>query len=106
MWLNELEQYGGRECLKFRGMIPVTADEDTTKLVCQVASLVGAKVLAADVSTSHQIQPKMNTSKFPPSIIAKSVWCGKLRDHSTRDLNNLGRLAENKIYISESLRVL
>ena len=66
MWLNELEQYGRRECLELRG-IPVTDHENTTELVCQVANLVGVEISESDVSTSHRIQPKTNTSKFPPS---------------------------------------
>ena len=57
----------------------MTADKDTTELVCQVASLVGVKISAVDVSTSHRLQPKTNTSKFPPSIIAKLV-CRDTRD--------------------------
>ena len=107
-----LEQYGCRDCLEFRG-IPVSVKEDTSDLICKVASLVGVEITAADISTSHRIKPKTDLSKFPPPIIAKFVSRdtrdevyrarGKLRDFSTKDLNNLGRLAVNPMFISESL---
>lgn len=110
-WLNDLEQYGRRDCLEFRG-IPVSVKEDTSDLICKVASLAGVEITAAEISTSHRIKPKTNLSKFPPPIIANFVSRdtrdevyrarGKLRDFSTKDLN-LGRLAVNPIFISESL---
>ena len=107
-----LKQYGCRDCLEFRG-IPVSVKEDTSDLICKVASLVGVEITAADISTSHRIKPKTDLSKFPPPIIAKFVSRdtrdevyrarGKLRDFSTKDLNKLGRLAVNPMFISESL---
>lgn len=110
-WLNDLEQYGRRECLEFRG-IPHTSTEDTCDLVVNVASLIGVDITRSDISTSHRIGSKTNTSKFPPSIIAKFVCRdvrdeiyharGRLRNFTTKDLN-LGRHAESNIYISESL---
>ena len=102
-----LEQYGCRDCLEFRG-IPVSVKEDTSDLICKVASLVGKEITAADISTSHRIKPKTDLSKFPPPIIAKFV-SRDTRDEvyrargKTKDLNNLGRLAVNPIFISESL---
>jgi len=88
-------------------------EEDTSDLICKVASLVGVEITAADLSLSHRIKPKTDLSKFPPPIIEKFVSrdtrdevyraSGKLRDFSTKDLNNLGRLAVNPIFISESL---
>lgn len=98
--------------MEFRS-IPVSVKEDTSTLICKVASLAGVKVTAVDISTSHRIKPKTDLSKFPPPIIAKFVSRdtrdefyrarGKLRDFSTKDLNNLSRLALNPIFISESL---
>ena len=98
--------------MEFRG-IPVSVKEDTSDLICKVASLVGVEITAVDISTSHRINPKTDLSKFPPPIIAKFVSRdtrdevyrarGKLRDFSTKDLNNLGRLAVNSIFMSESL---
>lgn len=102
-----LEQYGCRDCLEFRG-IPVSVKEDTSDLICKVASLVGKEITAADISTSHRIKPKTDLSKFPPPIIAKFVR-RDTRDEvyrargKTKDLNNLGRLAVNPIFISKSL---
>ena len=98
--------------MEFRG-IPVSVKEDTSDLICKVASFVGVEITAVDISTSHRIHPKTDLSKFPPPIIAKFVSRdtrdevyrarGKLRDFSTKDLNNLGRLAVNPIFISGSL---
>ena len=65
-------------CLEVRG-IPGTEEEDTTELVCQVSNLVGVGITESDVSTSHRIQPKTNTSKFPPSIIAKYVLTPEMK---------------------------
>lgn len=111
-WLNDLEQYGRRDCLEFCG-IPVSVKEDTSGLICKVASLVSVEITAADLCRSHCIKPKTDLLKCPPPIIAKFVSRdtrdevyrarGKLRDFSTKYLNNLGRLAVNLIFISESL---
>ena len=62
MWLNDLEQYGRRDCLEFRS-IPVSAKEDTSDLICKVESLAGVEITAADISTSHRIKPKTDLSK-------------------------------------------
>lgn len=81
--------------------------------ICKVASLVDVEITAADISSSHRIKLKMDLSKFPPPIIAKFLSRdtrdevyrarGKLRDFSTKDLTNLGRLEVNPIFVSESL---
>ena len=110
-WLNDLEQYGRRECLEIRG-IPPSPQENTTDLICKVANLAGVEISPADISTSHRIKPKADTTKFPPAIVAKFVCCdtrdelyrakGRLGGFTTKDLE-LGRTSENAIYISESL---
>lgn len=111
-WLNDLEQYGRRECLEIRG-IPEVKGEDTSQIACQVANLIGVKLSRQDISTSHRIKPKNSTAKFPPSIIVKFTSRdkrdetykarGRLRELSTHNVPGLDRFKSNSIYLSESL---
>ena len=110
--VNELEQYGRRDCLEVRG-IPVQEGENTDDLVCSVASLVNVNINAEDISVSHRLSSNRTTSSNqPPVIIAKFVRrCVKdkiyqakkyLKGKTTQDLRP-GSLPYSKIYISESL---
>ena len=49
--LNELEQYGRRDCLEIRG-IPVQDGEDTDTMVCSVGNLVNVNIKTEDISFS------------------------------------------------------
>ncbi|EDO27610.1 predicted protein [Nematostella vectensis] len=107
-WLNDLEQYGRRECLEIRG-IPEVKGEDTSQIACQVANLIGVKLSRQDISTSHRIKPKNSTAKFPPSIIVKFTSRdkrdetykarGRLRELSTHNVPGLDRFKSNSIYL-------
>ena len=80
--LEELNQYGRRENLKFHG-VPITANEDVTKLVVEISELLGADLNQSDVSIAHRLLPKNvsnqnSTNKgkpesVPPPIIARFV---------------------------------
>ncbi|EDO27512.1 predicted protein [Nematostella vectensis] len=108
-WLNDLEQYGRRECLEIRG-IPEVKGEDTSQIACQVANLIGVKLSRQDISTSHRIKPKNSTAKFPPSIIVKFTSRdkrdetykarGRLRELSTHNVPGLDRFKSNSIYLT------
>lgn len=112
--IDEAEQYSRRECLEIRG-IPVTDEEDTSEIVTNIASLLDVEIRREDISISHRLKVKNSTNKTnPPPIIAKFLRReerddlyqarNKLKYFTTKDLEgDLGRIADNKIYISESL---
>lgn len=115
--LNELEQYGRRDCLEIRG-IPVVEDEDTDNLVKQVGQLIDVEVEEDDISISHRLfAPRSqggsrNRAIQDPAIIVKFVRRNlrdefysarsQLRSKTTRDLGMM-RINERKIFITESL---
>ena len=50
--LKELNQFGRRENLEFHG-VPVTANEDVTKLVVEISELLGVDLNQSDLSIAH-----------------------------------------------------
>lgn len=66
--VNDLEQYSRRQCLNFSG-IPEQQNENTDKLVMEVAKAAGVTVKPDDIDVSHRIgRPK--TGK-PRTIIVR-----------------------------------
>ena len=51
---DDLEQYSRRSCLRIAG-IPETENEDTTKIVLDVAKRVGANISLEDIDRSHRV---------------------------------------------------
>ena len=108
--MNDLEQYSRRECLEIRG-IPVREDEDTNEIVKKVGNLVDVEIEDEDISISHRL-PMRKNSTYDPAIIVKftrrdirnELYEAKkeLRNKSTKDLG-LGRHQEKKIYLCENL---
>ena len=109
--LNELEQYGRRDCLEIRG-IPVQESEDTDTIVCSAGNLVDVNFKTEDISVSHRPTSSPTDRNQPPVIIANFVRCSvrdklyhsrkHLKEKSTKDIG-LGKLSDNRIYIAESL---
>ena len=109
--VNDLEQYGRRECLEIQG-IPVQQDEVLDDLVCSIGNLINVNIKAEDISISHRLKSRRTSSDLPPAIIVKFVrrtirdklyYAKKyLKDKSTSDLG-LGRFSDKKIYHAESL---
>ena len=109
--LDELEQYGHRDCLEIRG-IPVQDSEDTDTKVCSVGNLVNVNIKTEDISISHRLKSSPTDRNQPPVIIAKFVRRSvrdklyhsrkHLKEKSHKDIG-LGRLSDNRIYIAESL---
>lgn len=98
--VDELEQYGRRECLIFSGrnVIPAeTEGEDTTKIICDVVKdKLKLIIKASDISVSHRLG-KVNEDKNRPIIV-------KLVNRSLKyDL--IGACARHRpeLYINESL---
>lgn len=109
---DEQEQYDRRECLEIKG-IPVTPDEDTDKIVMNLASKIGVDVKESDLSVSHRnpgpYQGERQTPvpiivKFTRRVIRDKVYQAKskLKHVTTRDLG-FTRFRDSKIYITESL---
>ena len=66
--INDLEQYSRRQCLNFSG-IPEQHNENTDKLIIEIAKSAGVNVKPDDIDVSHRIgKPKAGK---PRAIIAK-----------------------------------
>lgn len=52
--LDDLEQYGRRECVEIRG-VPFVVDENTNKIVIKQASKLGISISEADISIRHRL---------------------------------------------------
>lgn len=59
--IDRLEQYSRRENVRIRG-IPCNDGEDTTKLVLDLAKECGVEMSKNDISTSHRLQAKNNST--------------------------------------------
>lgn len=109
---NDLEQYTRRDCLEIKG-IPQQAGEDTDHIVKTLGTKMGIELNEDDISISHRLPaPRQALQNKEPAIIVKFVRRNtrdkfyaarkQLRGKTTRDLG-FSRVAENTIYISESL---
>ena len=54
--LNELEQYSRRLCLSVTG-VPESANENTNRLVTDLAKMAGVNLSPGDIDTSHRVGP-------------------------------------------------
>ena len=76
--LDALEQYGCRQNLEFTG-IPETQEEDTNKLIVEVAKHIGVEITEDQISTSYRLPTRRTrhdndpTKISPPPIIARFV---------------------------------
>ena len=104
-------QYWRRNCLEIRG-IPLQLRENTNELVREIGSMIGINIYESDIDTSHRL-PVRRSAKYPPSIIVKFVRRDlrdevfkqkkKLKDFTTRNIPDLSRLPQSRIFIVESL---
>jgi len=102
--VNDLEQYGRRECLVFQGLA-WNKNENTDDLILRVSKMVGVDLKAEEINVSHTLSPA--SDKNPqPAIIAR--FCSrKTRDavfsqrHRLRSHNKAH--PKGRIFISESL---
>lgn len=113
--LNNLEQYGRRDCIEIKG-VAVQRDECTDALVVGVAKQLGVTITKADISVSHRlknynsnsIQQNLSSDQdqsqqqnnSPPTIIAKFI-SRKTRDQLMKNKHKIDR--SKRIYINESL---
>jgi len=54
--VNDLEQYGRRECLEFQGLA-WNMNENTDDLILRVSKMVGVDLKAEEISVSHRLSP-------------------------------------------------
>jgi len=114
---NDLEQYTRRDCLEIRGIplpsTPMDLDQ-TDEFVLQTAEKIGAPMQKSDISISHRIPSRKQSTdegtSIPPAIIVKFVKL-EIRENLYRARKNLksistvdlGYSVANKIYVNESL---
>jgi len=67
--INNLEQYGRRECLMFQGL-SCEKSENTDQLVIGVFKLLHVDLSAEDISVSHKLSPASESNR-QPTIIAR-----------------------------------
>ena len=75
--INNLEQYGRRECLEFQGL-SWEESENTDQLVISVSKLLQIDLSAKDMSVSHRLSPASESNR-QPTIIAR-FWSRRIRD--------------------------
>ena len=99
--IDELEQHSHKSCIQISG-VPHTQDEDTTKLVCDVATKVNVNLDPSDISVSHRVP----TKKGPKQIIAHFTRAKK-RAELLRASQNIKVVDELKgVNISQDLTKL
>jgi len=76
--INDLEQYGRRECLEFKGLV-YKENENTDDLVIAVTKKMNLNIKKEDISVSHRLR-KATSEEPKPTIIAR--FCSR----KTRDL--------------------
>ena len=102
--VNDLEQYGRREMVDICG-IPRSADEDTDKIVLDIAAKINVEMVKTDIAISHRTKPT------PDSPIIVKFVSRRVRDdffQKRTQLKNktiacIGYNGNNKIYVNESL---
>ena len=57
--MKELEQYSRRQCLNFSG-IPEQQNENTDKIVAEVAKAAGVNIKPDDIDVSHRIGKRVS----------------------------------------------
>ena len=108
--LNDLEQYGRRECIEVSG-VPVTENEDTKEIIMTIAKEIGVQLGRNDISACHRVKK----SKGDPIIIAKfvnrkmkDVFMAQQRNLKQKTLGTLKLTTDEakkngKVFVNESL---
>ena len=69
--LEDQERRGRLENLEFHG-VPITENENTDEIVCNIAKMIGVNIHATDISVSHRMPTGAQHTRTP-AIIAKFV---------------------------------
>ena len=102
--INNLEQYGRRECLEFQELC-CDESENTDQLVIGVSQLLQVDLSAKDISVSHRLSPASESNR-QPTIIAR--FCSRrIRDAVFNNRHRLRAHIKDHpkacIFINESL---
>ncbi len=110
--LNDLEQYGRRECLEISGIHPIEG-ENCKDITIKVAKAMGVDIGKDDIVASHRIRK----AKGDPVIISKFLN-RKTKENIMANRKHLKNKtaglilctedakAQNQIFVSESLTVV
>ena len=102
--VNDLEQYGRREMVDICG-IPRSADEDTDKIVLDIAAKINVEMVKTDIAISHRTKPTPD-SPIIVKFVSRRV-CDDFFQKRTQLKNKtiacIGYNGNNKIYVNESL---
>ena len=114
--LDELEQYGRRDCLEITG-IPIVPDDNPVLLVQEMSAIMDVDLDKNDISTAHRLPP---TKKVKDRLIVKFTRRDKreeiyskrklLKSKRTKDLPSVACQPESgivshgaQIHVNESL---
>ena len=105
--LNDLEQYGRRDCVEVSG-ISREENEDTESLILKLGSILEIDVEAKDVQACHRLGKKQDApiiSKFVNRKTATAFLKAKKRVKKPINGESLGLKTHSqcKVYINESL---
>ena len=70
--VNDLEQYGRRECLEFQGLA-WNKNENTDDLVLRVSKMVGVDLKAEEISVSHRLSPASDKNPQPARFCSRKT---------------------------------
>ena len=108
--LNELQQYGRRECIEVSG-VPPTDNEDSEEIIMAIAKEIGVTLENNEISACHRVKK----AKGDPIIIAKFTnrkikeeFMTKRRNLKHKSigslkLSNVDGKINGKVFINESL---
>ena len=115
--LDELEQYGRRDCLEITG-IPAAVNENPTKLVQELSEVTGVDLAESDISIAHRLH---STRKVKDRLIVKlnlrikkqEIYASreKLKSKRVKDLPSIAGnpifqsvMSNTRIYINDTIQ--
>ena len=99
--VNDLEQYGRRECLEFQGL---AWNKNENTLVLRVSKMVGVDMKAEEISVSHRLSPASDKNPQPAiiarfcsrktrdAVLAKDIGCDLTTRPTLKDAYSLMKL--------------
>ncbi|XP_066928189.1 uncharacterized protein [Clytia hemisphaerica] len=102
--LNDLEQYGRKEMMNISG-VPRLNNEDTDKIVMDIANKIGVDLKIEDFGVSHRTSEKGTAPiivKFNSRRKRNDMWNARWNLKNVKT-SNIGFNVNNSIYFNESL---
>ena len=82
--VNDLEQYGRRECLEFQGLA-WNKNENTDDLILRVSKMVGVDLKAEEISVSHRLSPASDKNQVGCEVLLQEDQIVRFCSRKTRD---------------------